>query len=111
MQLTKSEKKIARELFERCMQQEFSTGLQKFDALLANWKSGKFTTNQDAYHALFKAVASFDKHIARRYDGLTGSGYFFLLMDLYNHDLVSDEDLEPFRPEVRNAMLLFLSRP
>lgn len=111
MELTKPEKKIARELFERSIQLEFSKGLEKFDKVLHKWKEGGFSNHQEAYLSLYKSVESFDKHIAKRYDGLRGSGYFFLLMDLYAHNLITDEDLEPFRPQVRNAMLLFLSRP
>ncbi|MCL2073124.1 MAG: hypothetical protein FWH18_04330 [Marinilabiliaceae bacterium] len=71
MELTKSQKRIARELIDIGLQRECkSFGL----------KIAKFTNSSDwdakphdIYLKLFEKVVSFDKHISRRYDFLGGS--------------------------------------
>src|SRR6266487_4485489 len=73
-ELTKKDKRIARELTEKGLQIEFQQGLQQFDAILQKWKNEQ-QDNRDAYHHLYKSVRDFDKHIARRYDNIKGSTY------------------------------------
>ena len=39
MELSKKDKKIAREIIEKGLQKEFAKGLYKFDTILNEWKS------------------------------------------------------------------------
>ncbi len=86
MTLSKPDKKVARELIERGLETEFEEGLTEFAGIIADWQSGK-TSVKDTYYGLFKSVAEFDKHIARRYDRMTGSNYFWIVLQLKNPDI------------------------
>ena len=45
--LTKSEKKLARELIEKGLQQKFEKAIRDLDTIIAGWKN-KTTDNRDA---------------------------------------------------------------
>ncbi|MEO8151382.1 MAG: hypothetical protein ABI723_27370 [Bacteroidia bacterium] len=108
MELSKKDKKTARELIEKGLQKEFANGLSEADAILRNWKNNQ-TDNQAAYQLLYKMIIKFDKHIGRRYDGMTGSNYIFIVAAQLADEVVSKDDLKEFSPEVKAAILL-LSR-
>ena len=48
MDLSKSDKKVARELIEKGLVTEFEEGLTEFAAIIANWKSGNASV-KDSY--------------------------------------------------------------
>ena len=77
MELSKKDKKVAREVIEKGLQIEFANGLKKAEKVIENWKKNP-GQNREAYHLLFSAIYDFDKHIARRYDRMTGSKYFYI---------------------------------
>lgn len=103
MQLSKREKKIAREIIEAGLQKEFKKGLLDADKILNNWKI-KALDNRNAYHNLYKHIIDFDKHIARRYDGMTGSRYLLVIISQLQDGLISESDLENFSEEVKLAL-------
>jgi len=100
MELTKGEKKIAREIIEIGLQKEFSNGLLEAEKVLTDWKNNSIN-NRDAYHLLYQKIKNFDKHIARRYDGMTGSKYLFIIVAQLADGIISEEDLEKFPDEVK----------
>jgi hypothetical protein len=111
-ELSKSEKRLCRELISKGVEKEFAIGLLKFDAILQQWKDGK-QDNREAYHAVYESVISFNKHIARRYDYVSNSTLLFTVMAIYNDKLITDEDLKGFSEETmillkRNIKLLDL---
>ena len=63
--LSKSQKRIARELIESSLQKECAKFLDKIEKFVSN-RNNK--TPHEAYLALYKKVKSFDKHIAKRYN-------------------------------------------
>ncbi len=76
--LSKKDKRIIRDLIEKGLQKEYRQGLQQFEAILQKWKNEQ-QDNRDAYHQLYKSVHTFDKHIAHRYDRMSGSQYLMIL--------------------------------
>lgn len=100
MQLQKRDKKIAREIIEKGLQKEFTNGLNAFDETLQQWKNHQLN-NRDAYHALYGKVVDFDKHIARRYDNVTGSQYVMTVAAQFIDGVIDKEDLDPFSEEVQ----------
>ena len=78
MELSKADKKAAREIIEKGLQQEFANGLDRSYQILADWKAGNKGT-RDTYHALYGHIRDYDKHIARRYDNMSGSKYLFII--------------------------------
>lgn len=92
MELTKKDKGAARQIIEAGLQREFAKGLQEADAVLQDWKE-KLEDNREAYHTLFKTVRDFDKHIARRYDRMTGSNYLFIIAAQIQDGIITEADL------------------
>ena len=59
------------------------------------------------YIALYKKTASFDKHIAQRYDGLTSGHYLDGVLSLYCEGIISDDEIAPLSDEPRNFLLIY----
>jgi hypothetical protein len=59
------------------------------------------------YIALYKKTASFDKHIAQRYDGMTGGHYLDGVLSLYCEGIISDDEIAPLSDEPRNFLLIY----
>ena len=109
MEFSKSERAKARELINKAVEIEFAFGLQKFDKILEDWKYRK-ADNRDSYHAIFKEVKEFDKHIAWRYDHVTNSNIEFLIVQLYSEKILYEEDLSVFRPETQEYIKMRVKR-
>jgi len=104
IELTKSQKKVARELIDLGLQHEcksFTDKITKFTNS-AEWKTGD---SHELYIKLYKKVTSFDKHIAKRYDGLTGSRYLMTVYGLFYDEVLTSEDIARFDIEVQNELL------
>lgn len=98
MELSKSDKRIARTIIEKGLMKEFEKGLNKADKILNDWKQGKGDV-RESYHALFKHISGFDKGIARRYDGMRNSDLIYIVIQQLNEDLIEKQDLEAFSAE------------
>lgn len=103
MDLSKADKKVAREVIEKGLQIEFTNALHEADAVLQKWKKHDLG-NPEAYHLLFKTIKNFDKHIAARYDDMRGSRYFITVVDLLIDGIIADEDIKGFSPQVIEAL-------
>jgi hypothetical protein len=99
MELSKKDKKVAREIIEKGVQIEFANGLNQADAVIQKWKNNHLG-NREAYHLLFKKIKDFDKHIARRYDAMRGSRYFLTVANLFADRIITEEDIKDFSKEV-----------
>lgn len=106
--LSKKEKKVAREIIEKGLQIEFEKCLNDAYDVLLNWKN-KNNGNREAYHLLYDTIQKNDKHIARRYDGMTGSSYVFIIAAQYRDGIISKDDLKEFSEKTQNSIIL-LSR-
>lgn len=105
LELSKKDKKIAREIIEIGLQKEFQQGMEKMEAILTHWKTDK-TDNRETYLKLYKSLTNFDKHIAKRYDDMKPSVYIFILAAQLSDGLISEEDLNKLDQVVRNAVLI-----
>ena len=100
MELSKKDKKTAREIIEVGLQKEFAKGLFDADTILTEWKNESIN-NREAYHSLYKQLTGFDKHIARRYDNMKGSTYLFIVAAQLRDGIISENDLIDFSEEAR----------
>ena len=100
MEFSKSERAKARELLKKALEIEFAMGLQKFDKILEDWKYRK-TETRESYYAIFQEVKDFDKHIAWRYDGVRNDDLEFIIIQLFNENILTEKDLEVFRSEIQ----------
>jgi hypothetical protein len=106
MELTKKERKIAREIIEIGLMKEFSNGLLDADMVLNDWKNNSMN-NRDAYHLLYQKIKNFDKHIARRYDGMTGSKYLYIIVAQLADGIISENELEDFPDAIKQKIKFF----
>lgn len=51
-ELPKSQKKIARGIIEKGLQREYQNGMEKVEAVIGKWKSGKLD-NREAYLSIY----------------------------------------------------------
>lgn len=104
MELSKSDKKAAREIIEKGLQQEFANGLEKFQLILNNWKANKIDS-REAYQTLYQNVKNYDKHIARRYDNMKGSTYLFIIAGQLIDGAITADDLNALSEEAQQLVL------
>jgi hypothetical protein len=103
-ELTKAEKKVARAAIDKGLDAEFKEGLENFESILQDWRQGKFASNKEAYHKIFKAVDDKDYAISRRYDGLTGGRYLLTVANIYSDGYINDDDIAGFREETKEII-------
>jgi hypothetical protein len=108
MELSKKDKRVAREIIEAGLQKEFAKGLFDADTILTEWKN-KATGNREAYHSLYQQITGFDKHIARRYDNMKGSTYLFIIAAQLIDGIIAENDLDELSPEAKQAVIRITS--
>lgn len=104
MELSKSQKKIARMLIEEAMQRECKAFMESVEQFVQQ-PERENETFHNKYIALYKKVHSFDKHFGKRYDGLGGSYYFITVVDLFYSNVLTIEDISQFDEEVQNQIM------
>ena len=105
MELTKSDKKAARQIIETGLQNEFKLGLLNAGSIVNEWeKAGG--DNKAYYHKLYLAVKDFDKHIARRYDAMKGSDYLFIIAAQLNDRVISEDDITELSEDAKKAVAI-----
>jgi hypothetical protein len=102
-ELPKSQKKIARQIIETGLQREYQNGIKKVDAVIEKWKSGKLD-NRDAYISIYKKLTSHDKHLARRYDNMSGSKYLMIISGQVADGIVSFDELSELNDQARQVI-------
>lgn len=103
LELSKSQKKIARELIHNSLQKKCFQFLEKIKVSVNRSQEGK--SPHETYLNLYKKVESFDKHIAWRYDDLRGSKYFMILVGLLLDEILVQEDLNRFDEDMKERLL------
>ena len=105
--LSKSQKKIARQIIEKGLQKEFMDGIIELDNIITKWKINELD-NRNAYHELYDSLTKHDKHIAGRYDNMGGSKYLYVIAGQLFDGAITKNDLDDFNEDVRES-ILFLS--
>jgi len=103
-ELSKGEIKVARAAIDKGLDAEFREGMEQFEAIIKDWREGKFETTKDAYHTLFKAIDQKDNAIARRYNGLSSSNYLLTVLAVLQDGYITEEDIEGFRDETKTVL-------
>src|SRR5688572_33043768 len=100
IELSKKDKKAARQVIETGLLREFAVGIQKIEGIVAQWQTDK-TDSRKTYLELFKTLTDHDKHIARRYDYMTGSKYVRIVIEQLIDDVISQDDLQHLNEDTR----------
>ena len=106
--LSKREKKIAREAIEKGVQAEFKAGLEKAKKVIAEWEKGALD-NRAGYQKLYKTITDQDKRIGKRYDGLTGSRYLVTVAAILYDGQITEEDIKDFSDEAKQTINTWIS--
>lgn len=59
------------------------------------------------YIALYKQTEEFDKHLADRYDGMSGGHYVEGVLGLYLDGIITEEEIAPLSDEVRDSIYAY----
>ena len=105
MNFSKADNKVARKLFEVALQRELKKEMEVFSEILNQWKQQQPEDNRDDYYKIFTTVTDFDKHIARRYDGLRNSWFFDTVIAMLLDKTITESDLEDFSEEAKSGIL------
>ena len=95
---------MARAIIDKGLQKEFAKGLFDADSVLHDWKNN-VRDARDTYHLLYKTIKEFDKHIAARYDSMSGSKYIFTIAGQLLDGVISEADLKELSEKPRQAIL------
>ncbi|MEP6948559.1 MAG: hypothetical protein ABI863_04770 [Ginsengibacter sp.] len=106
--LSKREKKIAREAIEKGVLAEFVVSLEEAETIIKEWRNAQLD-NKQAYHKLFAAIMEQNKHIARRYDDMRGSRYLLTVAAILHDGYITEEDIKDFSEEVKEQINLWIS--
>jgi hypothetical protein len=106
MELSKSDKKIARILMDKGILKEIEICNNSVLAILTDWKNDNKEA-RETYGKVYETVKKNDKYIASNYDGISGAHYFDTVLNLYCKGLVTDQDIEPFSETVRERLTTF----
>lgn len=104
LELSKSQKKIARELITNSLQIECGRFLEEVEICVSK-REQECKSSHEAYLNLYEKVKSFDKLIARRYDDLRGSTYYITIVGLLLDEIIVPEDLNRFDGEMKERLL------
>ena len=66
----------------------------------------KLRDNRESYHLLYKSIDKFDKHIADRYDRMSGSKYIFIIAGQLYDKVVEVKDLDELSEQVKAAIMM-----
>lgn len=100
--LSKSDKKIIRELHDLGVRRRMIEGLKKVQLLQNELKNGKDV--KDVYHSVYTELIETDKKIARTYDGLSGNNYLYIIRDELKSMVLQQKDLEDLSEETREFL-------
>ena len=108
LELTKPEKKIARQIIEKGLQKEYVDGILKLDNIISRWKVNQLN-NRDAWMELYESLTKQDKHISGRYDYLSGSKYLHVIAAQLADRIIDQDDLLSFNDQLIINSILLLS--
>lgn len=101
IELNKEQKRIAKKLIDTALERECEAFNLRMKTLAGQHLNTKLTKpNHQRYLDIYKLTNDFDKHIADRYDGLSGNRYFMTVVNLYCDGVLKDDDLVEFDDEV-----------
>ena len=102
--LSKKEKKTAREIIEKGLQFEYKTGISRLKEIIDNWNQN-MPNHRDTYHKLYKTLTNFDEQIAFRYDNMTGSKYLSIIAGQLADKVITIDDLNKFSEETKEIII------
>ena len=104
-QLSKSQKKIARIVMDKGLDNHYNRALKDAESILLKWHGGAFENNAEAYMKLFKSIRSNDRNIAVIYNDKGGSRWVEVMAMQFEDGVITTDDLKDFDCEVKDAII------
>lgn len=104
VELSKEDKKAARQIIETGLLREFAEGIQKIEGIIAQWQTDK-ADSRKTYLELYKTLTDHDKHIARRYNYMTGPKYIHIVTAQLIDGVISQNDLDHLNEVTRQYVI------
>lgn len=104
-ELTKSQKKIARTVIDRGLENHYKRGLSDIESICRKWREGNFASTRDAYMNLYQCVKRNDKNIGRIYIDKGGARWVEVMSMQLADKAITIEDLTDFDSELRNIIV------
>jgi hypothetical protein len=105
-ELSKSQKKIARRVMDKGLDNHYKRALLDVKTIIHKWDDGAFESNKDAYMLLFKTVDKNDNNIARIYNDKGGSRWVEIMSMQFYDGVITADDLKEFDEDVKNVISL-----
>jgi len=105
LELSTTQKKIARQTINTGLEREFIKGIGKIDKIIQQWKDGKRDV-KETYYKVYSTIEKFDKHIGKLYNNISGSDYLWVLAAQLNHGIISPADLSELDQETLDKIIL-----
>jgi hypothetical protein len=103
-QLSKSQKKIARIVMDKGLDNHYNRALKDAESILLKWRGGGFN-NTEAYMNLYKSIRNNDKNIANIYNDKGGSKWVEILAMQLADRVITVSDLRDFESDVSEAIV------
>lgn len=94
-ELTKSEKRISRELIHRGLERE----CMRFVEDIRRLSSATYEDVHAQYIDIYRKTKTFDKHVAWRYDEMTGSRYLSCVASLVSDGILTVDEIGGYSEE------------
>lgn len=106
-ELSKSEKKIARKVMDKGLDNHYIKALKAVQTIISKWEEGGFESNRDAYMKLYTTVDKNNNNIARIYDNKGGSRWVEVMGMQLGQGVITMEDISEFDENVKNAIMIW----
>jgi len=103
--LTKADKKYARQMINKGLKKEYSMGLDKTENAIDTWE-GKID-NKPTYHKLYSSIEKHDARISQIYDRMSGSRDLNTFATQLADGIIDVNDIDGFSEESRKIILLY----
>ncbi len=102
-ELTKKEKKRAREIFSISIEKEFEAALKNSEIIIAKWKNNT-STSREIFHEIHIYLDNLLKHLQSRYDDLRPSNYLLSLAGVLKDGYIMEDELRNFSAESKEII-------
>lgn len=109
-ELNKVEKKIARMLIDKGLENHYQKSLADIDQIITMWKSGFYEDNRKAYMEMYKTVDKNDDRIANVYNNKGGSRYVEIIGMQLADGVITEEDLVEFSEKTREVIMFLAGK-
>ena len=106
-ELSKPQKKIARKVMDKGLDNHYMKALTDVKSIIAKWEKGTFESTRDAYLKLYSTVDKNNDNIARIYDNKGGSRWVEVMGMQLSQGVITLEDISEFDENVKNAIMIW----